>query len=528
MSLMTDMPVKTLKPTPSPRGEMRTPKKAMAEAVERELARRHLLNFCGYVDPKYPAQARHVQLMTEKLEQVARYIETGGAEGIGRLMVFMPPRYWKSQTASRNFAAWMLGKNPEMRIILTSYGADLASKHSKGVRDLIESKRYHALFGSLSSAEEPVMLDPDSRSAAAWDLHGHRGGMIAAGVGGAITGFGANLLIIDDPFKNREEASSKLRRESVYEWYQSAAYTRLETGGAIIIVMTRWDQEDIAGKLLSAMVSDPEADKWEVLSLRAEALPAEAYPKSGDEFDENLLRGIFVPYADPLGRTEGEALWVEKHDAAALKTIRANISDFEFEAQYQQSPRLAVGNFFDDTDFQLVEKAPDGLQWFRYLDLALGESETSDFNSAIACAMDADGNLYLRDRLKVRNLEAFFRSCIDLMKQENEHGTVWGVEDVAFQRLVFRDFMKDPTLANISVMRLKPNGDKVERARPWQLRAKDGKVRVVKGMWVNDFIREAASFPGGRHDDDVDSISGGVEMIARFSKPRKQPSSFQG
>ena len=505
-------------------------KTAIREEVKnRLLAERDFLAFCKFTDRKYPGDAAHIKLMTAKLQEVAKFILSDGQEGIGRLMIFMPPRYWKSQTASRKFPAWMMGKNPDLRIILTSYGADLASKHSREVRDIIEGEEYSQVFGNLASSSEPVMLNPDSRSAAAWDLKGHNGGMIAAGVGGAITGFGANLFIIDDPFKSRDEASSKVRRDLVWEWYRSTAYTRLENHGAVILVMTRWDQEDVAGELLKAMASDPEADQWEVLNLRAEALPAEEYPKNEEQFMENLLRGIYMPMGgDPLGRAAGEPLWVEKHSAAMLKALRANISDFEFEAQYNQSPRLAVGEFLDDTDFGIVENMPEALNWYRYVDLALGESETSDFNSTIAVAMAGDGTLFLRDRLKVRNLEEFLPICETLMCSENEIGTMWGIEDVAFQKLVMKQFMKNPALMNKKIMKVKPIGDKVERARPWQMRAKDKKVKLVRGAWNNDFIREATAFPRGRHDDDVDTVSGGVQMIAQATQVVKEVRSYQG
>jgi predicted phage terminase large subunit-like protein len=509
---------------------MANSKSAIREEVKnRLLAERDFLTFCKFTDRKYPGDAAHIRLMTAKLQEVSKFILSNGKEGIGRLMIFMPPRYWKSQTASRKFPAWVMGKNSDLRIILTSYGADLASKHSREVRDIIESEEYSQVFGSLASASEPVMLDPDSRSAAAWDLKEHNGGMIAAGVGGAITGFGANLFIIDDPFKSRDEASSKVRRDLVWEWYRSTAYTRLEDHGAVIIVMTRWDQEDIAGELLKAMASDPEADQWDVLNLRAEALSVDDYPKTEEQFKENLLRGIYMSMGgDPLGRAAGDPLWIEKHTAAMLKSLRANIGDFEFEAQYNQSPRLAVGEFLDDTDFGVVENAPDKLTWYRYVDLALGESKTSDFNSTIAVAMDTGGTLFLRDRIKIRNLEEFLPICETAMCSEKEVGTVWGVEDVAFQKLVMKQFMRNPALANKKITKVKPLGDKVERARPWQMKAKDKKVKLVRGVWNNDFIREATAFPRGRHDDDVDTVSGGVQMIAQATHVHKQASSYQG
>jgi predicted phage terminase large subunit-like protein len=486
---------------------------------DRLIAKREFLSFCKYIDPKHPVEARHIQYLGHKLEQVKQFIETGGKEGIGRLMIFMPPRYWKSQTASRKFPAWLLGNNPDLRIILTSYGADLASKHSKEVRDLIESDRYSTVFGEMASGDEPVLLDPDSRSSAAWELAGHSGGMIATGVGGAVTGFGANLFIIDDPVKGRDDASSAARRETIFEWFRSVAWNRLDdVNSAIILIMTRWDQEDLAGKLLTAMVSDEEADQYDIVFMPAEALELKDYPKNEEDYVENLLRGTYIPRAsegDQLKRKPGEPLWPNKHDTDALKKVRANIGDFEYMSQFGQRPRLAVGEFLDDDDFQIVQKAPDGVKWYWPTDLALGETETSDFNIGGAIAMKGE-DLFIRDVVKIRDIDLFLPELRSIMISDEERGYPFGIESVAFQKLVLKQFMADRALVNTEICEIQVagRGDKVERARPWRRRAKAGHVFLVKAKWNTDFIRVVTSFPKGRHDDEADFISNGVQMIA--------------
>jgi len=494
-------------------------KTAIREEIRsRIMAERDFLSFCRHVDKKHPTDAKHVQVLAYKLEQVAKYILSGGKEGISRLMVFMPPRYWKSQTASRKFPAWLLGKNPDLRIIMTSYNADLASKHSKAVRDLIMSEEYSQVFGALASSNEPVLLDPDSKASAAWEIADRNGGMLAAGVGGGITGFGANLFLIDDPVKGRKEASSDTLRKDNYEWYQSTAYTRLEDHAAIIVIMTRWDVEDLSGELLKAMASDGEADQWDVVFMPAVALEEKQYPKTQAEFTENLLRGVYVPmHGDQLGRAPGEPLWEKKHDSEQLHALAVNMNDFEFGAQFQQMPRLSAGNFFDEDDFEIVEKAPAGLQWYRYVDLALGNSQQADSNATAAVAMDADGYEYIRDMLVEQKLDMFLPLCVELMLSEREIGTIWGIEDNAFQTLVVRDFLKDPRLARIPIMgmtRGSHDGDKTQWAQPWRLRSKQGRVRLVRGTWNLSFLRTASAFPKGRHDDEVDTVSGGNQMIA--------------
>jgi len=488
------------------------------ELRSRLMAERDFLTFCQHVDRKHPTDAKHVQVLAHKLEQVAKYILTGGVEGISRLMVFMPPRYWKSQTASRKFPAWLLGKNPDLRIILTSYNVDLASKHSKAVRDLIQTEEYSQVFGQLSSNDAPVELDPDSKASVGWEIADHNGGMHAAGVGGGITGFGANLFIIDDPVKGRKEASSETISDDQYEWYKSTAYTRLEDHGAIIVIQTRWDVKDLSGRLLEAMVSDEEADQWDVVFMPAIAPDEKEYPKNEEEFRENLLGGVFLPMdGDQLGRKPGEPLWPKKHDIQALRIKKANMDDFEFAAQYDQMPKLAKGNFFDEDDFDIVPRAPEGLQWYRYVDLALGKTQQSDFNATAAVGMDHNGEMYIRDMIRERNLDLFMGDLKVAMLSDKEHGVIWGIEDNAFQSLVVKQFLKDKSLAKISIIgvtRSSGEGDKTQWAQPWRLRSKQKMVHLVRGAWNLTFKREATSFPKGANDDQVDSVSGGNQMIA--------------
>lgn len=502
-----------------------TPEKALGERVRREQARRGLVAFSEYVAPFYHA-ARHHRLVAEKLEQVELYIRTGGAEGIGRLMVMEPPRHGKSEQVSRLFPAWLLGKNPDKRVMLTAYGADLAGADSKAVRQYVISDRYRALFGDHSTMAPqgggeapiaPIELSADTQAANAWDLADpYRGGVVAAGIGGGITGKGAHLLVIDDPFKNRDEAESEAYRKRVMSWYKSSAYTRLEDGGAIVITHTRWHDDDLAGQLLKLMASDPLlSDQWEVIFLPSLALREEEYCRDEATFQKNLLRGLYLPPADPLGRKPGEALWPEKYTAAALAHIHFNIGAHETASLHQQQPRPAEGGFFDEADFPIVERAPEGLNWVRYVDLALGETAAADWNTTLGTALDeATGIVYYRDMLRVHELTEFFIQLKNWMLSETEKGVIWGIESVAFSSLVFQELMKDKELAAVAITKLTPEANKVARARAVQTRAKQGKVQLVRGAWNQKFIDEALSFPSGAHDDQIDTASGGLLMLA--------------
>jgi len=500
---------------------------ALLEEIDRKLAQHSLIDFSKYMAPRWYKPVRHHEFVAGYLEQVARYIETGGKEGIGRLMIFEPPRYGKSVQVSQFFPAWLLGKMPDCRIILASYGAELAEEDSLIVRNYVTSREYAAVFGRNSTVELPVELSEERASRGNWRLsEPHRGGVKAAGVGGGIVGFGAHLLNINDPFKGRKEAKSESYRRDVMTWYRSEAYTRLEEGGAVIITHTRWDPDDLAGQELQKMVSDdPDADQWTVVMLPEIALNEEEYPQTEEQFKENLARGIYIPmHGDQLGRKPGEVLWSEKYPLVSVKKKHANVLDYEAAAQFQQMPRLEHGELFTDSDFEIVERAPEGLQWYAYIDLALGKTETSDFNAVAPVGMDADGDLYIRDLRKERKLETFLKNLATWMLSDDEIGTIWGFEEHGFQSLVVKDFLKDVRLARVALGGVKlPWSDKVEGARPWAIRARNGKVKLVRGPWNRSFIRTASGFPDVKNDDEIDTVSGGNHMIADGAVGTRKP-----
>jgi predicted phage terminase large subunit-like protein len=259
-----------------------------------------------------------------------------------------------------------------------------------------------------------------------------------------------------------------------------------------------------------------------VVSFPALALEASEYPTTEEQFRENLLRGIYIPMGgDQLGRQPGEALWPKKHTVHKLKVIASNSEDYEFTSQFQQSPRLPSGGFFDDDDFKIAEKAPEDVTWYSYMDLALGETQMSDLNATGGVALHGE-DLYIRDVYEERELETFLPDVRTRMLSYRERGTHWGVEDVAFQKLVFKEFMKDKALVNTVITAVKPEGDKVQRARPWRSRAKAKRVFLVRGAWNRKFIRQATAFPKGKHDDMVDFVSGSVQMMAEDAGDTKK------
>jgi predicted phage terminase large subunit-like protein len=507
-----------------------SPREAKREGDRRKLARAKLLYFSRYVDPKFE-DAPHIRLIVEKLEQVARYLQTQGREGIGRLMILMPPRHGKSELASRKFPAWILGRLPDLRIIMASYGADLASKNSRSVRDLIESKRYQALFGGLSSRNEPVELASDSRSVAAWDLaQPHRGGVVAAGVGGGITGLGADVLIGDDLIKNREEAQSEPRRELVDDWWKSSAHTRLEKEyAAIILFFTHWHADDQVGRLMKKMVEDPTADQWDILMLPALAL--DSYMPSVEEQHKKMREGVFIPLEDPLNRKPGEALWPGRFGRDWLISKRANLGDYEFEALYQQMPYAKEGQRYKRDWFKAIPKLPDDVKIIyvvRYWDKA--NSTRGDFTAGVLMAYCSDGYFYILD--VVRGQWSSYDRDRKMRETAEKDVEVWGA---AYKVTIHIWHQQDPGSAgkdsaeatNRLLMGFPTKfetmtGDKATRSEPLESAFQGKLVFLLKGAWNDAFIDECVAFDRGKYDDQVDAAASSYnKLLQMIGKKRK-------
>lgn len=236
-------------------------------------------------------------------------------------MVFMPPRHGKSEIISRGFPSWYLGRNPKEKVILTSYSANLAYDFSRTARNKMRDWS-EEIFGQT--------LATDSSKIKEWNIADYGGGLTAAGVGGSITGKGANVAIIDDPVKNWEDAQSKTIREKNWDWYQSTLYTRLAPEGSIVLVMTRWHKDDLAGRLLDNQ------DDWTVLRLKA------------------LASG-----GGPLNRNEGEALWPDRFDRERLEEIKNTIGSTMWKSLYQQEPPEEIAGALWNEDMIMREASPD-------------------------------------------------------------------------------------------------------------------------------------------------------------------------
>jgi len=423
----------------------------------------------------YPV--KHLLLLDKYLVKVA--------EGkIRNLMIFMPPRHGKSELTSKFFPVWYLAKYPDRKIILASYEADFAASWGYKVRSVIQEY----------SSELGIEIAPDSSARDRWELKGYSGGMITAGVGGAITGKGANILIIDDPVKNAEQAQSKRYREKTLEWYRSTAYTRIEPGGSVIIIQTRWHEGDLSGVLL-----EEEGDRWTVLSLPA-------------------LAGL----NDPLGRKQGEALFRERYDETALEKIRETVGPYWWSALYQQTPQNEEGAIFKTQYFRYATLETgilnlcdrkyilENCEVFQTCDPASTTSTKSDYFVLGTWAMTPDYDLILMDLVRIR-LESPDQVKLFWNQYMKWKPRVQWLETVGAGKVLYQFLLKE----GLPIKELSPGTqDKVTRAIPAAARMEAGKIYFLAGAsWLPDLEDELIAFPNGVHDDQVDVISYAFQVM---------------
>ena len=412
---------------------------------------------------------------------------------ISRLMVWMPPRHGKSEFTSRYFPAWYIGRRPSHRVLLTSYEADFASQWGQQARDLlIEHGR--DVFG--------VTVDSTVSARNRWKIAGQRGGMQTAGVGGPLTGKGGNINIIDDPVKNDEEANSPVMREKQWNWYRATFRTRLEPSAAIIVIQTRWHEDDLSGRILQhhqETRKDGEAD-WVVLNLPAVA-----------EYDEAIGGRFF--------RQEGEALWPERYSVKALEAIQRDVGSYWFSALYQQRPQPAGGGMFKREFFRYHQPVgseghivllDDGrvmdtskLRRFLTVDLAASTKTSADFTVVAAWAITPAREVILLDLVRKRLEGPDQPEMITSMADKHKVSQIL-VESTGYQLTMVQGLRRQGR----PVRELKADKDKVSRALVAAARVEGGGVFFPRlAPWLDDFETELVLFPNAAHDDQVDPLA---------------------
>lgn len=462
-----------------------------AERARRALARRHVLDFTNFTLPHYAPDPVH-GLIAATLDQVV-------AGQVKRSMIFAPPQHGKSELVSVRLPAFWLAHHPDLPVGLTSYAASLAEKHSQEARDLIESDEYARLFPGLRTRD-------DSRAKNFWRLAGQRGGLLAAGVGGPITGHGFGLGIVDDPFENWAQAQSLTVRNAVWDWWRGTFRTRIWEDGAIVFITTRWHEDDLAGRLLAEQASE-----WTVLRLPALA-------ETQEERDENHRRmHLLLGQPDPLGRAPGEPLAPRRFGPEALRALRRDTGSIVWASEYQGAPRAPEGNRFKRHWFKIVDAAPATAARVRYWDKA-GTEGGGKFTAGVLIAR-ASGRYCVEDveRGQWSALEREARMQATAARDEARYGNtvhIWLEQEPGSGGKESAE-ASVRNLAGYSVHLDKVTGDKDVRLEPFAAQCEAGNVDLVRGAWNGAYLDELCAIPNGAFRDQSDASGGGFNKLPK-------------
>jgi predicted phage terminase large subunit-like protein len=436
-----------------------------------EKARTNFIDFVRYVWPE-AILGEHHKRMALAFDRIVKGT-------LKRLIINMPPRHTKSEFASYLLPAFAMGHDPRSQVLETTHTAELAVKFGRKVRDLMAGERYMELFPKVG-------LKADSKAAGRWDTS-QGGSYFAVGVGGAVTGRGANLLIIDDPH-SEQDAMSDLALENAWDWYQGGPRTRLQPGGAIVVVMTRWGTKDLTARLLKSQ-SNTHADRWEVIEFPA-ILPS------------------------------GRPLWPEFWKLEELEAVRSSLSVQKWNAMYQQQPTNDEGAILKREWWRrwLPENPPVVNYIIQSYDTAYSKKETADYSvittwGVFYPTMDSGPNIILLDVTRGR------WDFPELKRIAKEEYRRWNPDNVLIEaKATGVTLQQELRRVGIPVTMYTPGGrragtDKISRANSVAPVFEAGMVWAPERSWADELIEECAAFPNGDNDDMVDSTT---QAIMRF------------
>jgi predicted phage terminase large subunit-like protein len=446
----------------------------LEQAKDREKCHEEFMSFVGEMWSAF-IHGKHHEIMADAFERVAK-------GELKRLIINMPPRHTKSEFASYLLPAWFLGKYPDKKIIQTAHTAELAVGFGRKVRNLVNSPDYKAIFPNVS-------LQSDSKAAGRWNTS-QGGDYFAIGVGGAVTGKGADLLIIDDPHSEQEGASADINVfNRTYEWYTSGPRQRLQPNGAIVVVMTRWHNKDLTGQVVDASIKRGGADQWEVIELPA-----------------------IMPSGSPL--------WAEFWKMEELQALKAELPNSKWMAQYQQDPTSEEGALVKRDWWQIWEgrNPPDCEFVIQSWDTAFMKNQRADFSACTTWGVfyleDDDGmlapNLILLDAYQER-LEFPELKKMAMEKYKAYTPDAFIVEaKAAGMPLIF-----ELRAMGIPVQEYTPSrgNDKISRVNAVSDLFASGVVWAPETRWAEETIEQFAGFPNMEHDDLVDSTT---QALLRF------------
>lgn len=445
-------------------------------------ARRSLYDFVYCVNPKYDANWHHKYIC----EEIDAFLES---EEQNRLMVFMPPQHGKSEITSRNLPAYYLGKNPDSNIVIASYSSDLANSFNSDAQRIINSEQYKSVFHHVKLK---------TQKGEECTLESYSGSIKAVGVTGGLTGHSVDLAIIDDPVKDYIEASSPTYRERTWQWYLNVMETRLHNRSKVILIMTRWHEDDLAGRLLAN-----EPKKWKVISIPA----------------------IKEDYSDPNDPREiGDALWEKKHSLASLNDKRIK-SETTFVSLYQQRPSPAEGNKVKREWWQYchIKEVPGNVHWDLWIDGAYTKQTENDPTGLMVAGYHEHSRT-----LYIKHAHDAHMEMPELLKFIPEYADLHGLGYKSRAHLEPKASGKSlkqmiPTVSDLNAVEIKNHlvqEGKEARISVASPKIESGRVYLVSGSWNDRFVTQICTFPNAAHDEYVDLI--GYACFHYFDKGKKR------
>jgi len=452
------------------------------QEIKNEQARRSFRRFVLETKPNYDESWHHTLIM-EKLENWA-------FGDCNRLILDAPPRHGKSELASRRLPAYIFGRNPNAAIIAASYGSDLARRMNRDVQRIIDSKKYKEIFPDSSLWGKNVRADASGsymRNSDIFEIVNHNGVYVSSGVGGAITGMGFDYGILDDPYKNRQDASSAVVRQSIWDWFVSTFYTRKEGNAKILIILTRWHESDIVGVLDFMQKNDPSFEKWDRLSLTSIA-------EKDDEY-----------------RKTGEALWPTKYSIEDLLQTKKLLGSYEFGALYQGHPTPQEGGIIKRTWIKTYSTPPGRFDdIIQSWDMAFKDTKEGSFVvGQVWGKIGADNYLLDQVRRQMDFVETI--KAVRLMTAKWPAAIAKIVEDKANGPAVISTLKREIP----GMIPYTPEGSKESRLYSVSPYFESGNVFIPIKDWAQDYIEEIVSFPNGANDDQVDCSS---QALIRLNK----------
>jgi predicted phage terminase large subunit-like protein len=425
--------------------------------------------------------ARHHRLLIAELDRISR-------GDIDRLMVLMPPGSAKSTYTSLLFPAWWFTQHPTSSVIATSHTTSLAEHFGRQVRELV--REYGDRLG--------YHLNANRHAAGQWQTT-ERGEYFATGIRGPLIGRRADLVIIDDPVKSEAEADSLLLRDRVWNWYRFDVTTRLKPRGRVVLIMTRWHMDDLAGRLLAQHPAE-----WRVLRLPALA-------------EEN----------DPLERPPGAALWPEWEDEAALQRKRETIGERAWSALFQQSPRPIVGSLFKTECIDILDivPTPDNNVVVRGWDLAATSDvggHDPDWTAGVKLARDDRGRFIVLDVVRIRGTPRQVEDSVGEAARVDGRAVTIGLPEHPGQAGKHQTNYFTRQLAGYRVDTSRETGSKLTRATPVASQVEAGNLAIVRAAWNHAFLEELRDFPFGRKDDQVDALSRAFTVLTERGRPARR------